>query len=78
LPGSGVENFASRNAPDIVGKLYRSGDFRISKFCLSGFLDVIFDAGHAIARQRGAERNEFMFAGAQRRFRRLSISTLSH
>jgi hypothetical protein len=73
LSRSGVENFASRNAPDIVGKFDRSGDFRISEFGLAGFLDVIFDAGYAIARQGSAERNEFMFAGAQRGFQRLSI-----
>ena len=41
----------------MFGKFDRRGDFPVSEFGLAGLFDVIFDAGHAIACQRGAERN---------------------
>jgi hypothetical protein len=71
--GSDVENLAGRDTPDIVGQFDGSGDFSVSKTDLAGLFDVILDAGYAIARQCGAQGDEFMFPGTQYRSGRLGI-----
>jgi hypothetical protein len=62
---SGVEDLPCRNAPNIVGEVYGLTNLPVAEAGFSRFTEVVLGAGHAVAAQGGAERNEFPFASAE-------------
>jgi hypothetical protein len=59
------EDFPSRHLPNLVGEVNGLIDLRITEAGLSSFRDMVFDAGHAVAAQSGAERHELPFCRAE-------------